>query len=710
MNRLIWILGCLLAVSFVTASATAKTLVPKKDAAKTEIVKPVEETKKVELAEEPSEEPAETTVQEGDTAEDAEKPLKPRLILKVPSLKRLLAEAKRSNMGLFGEHIVRTLTVGMGESSEGVDADQLAMLLEDVSSWPDTSFSLVNFAPRADGTLRWAARFDWPVEQTVQRLERLLDLEAADTILEGISIRETERGLQIMLPDLPLGYVVDSGDGGTMLRSTEDVAAERPRPKGDPEKAPVIYCQLNIAGTKKDSSSVLGDVPWIGGIAYWSSVDDNGDWNEHFSVTWNSLVGMGVKMLLGKAKQPFYVPESALKAAVFAVKDGGGLLDVFSGLEPGTIGTFAGDDLCVCMLPGSGFFPVPDVVVQSRTRLPNTLLDKVRKATEEINKKHEEKDQPPLWNEIDVDGQPVFWADQMAVQGQMMPFTLRTVVTCVHGKDPKSRERDFVFLGLTSTDPEDLVRRWKKQWPAPSHRPIPTEENVDWQGWVHWKGLYEIYGPILAMAFDAMDAPPPLPAMDEALKHLTDSIVTVKIKWEGLSVKHRGPVAFGAIFVPVATAMSFGESGSGDIGHERIARQRLKVLYHHAKLFEKDFGRWPAEVRELDGYVDFASYPYLLNIKKAGRKGFQGFLENVFGESELEEDDEDEEESIFDIDDSIYRIEWFEDGWRLGFTPKTFAHIEDLYIDQDGLIHRVEMQAEENTEDADEPTEPAAKS
>ena len=59
-----------------------------------------------------------------------------------------------------------------------------------------------------------------------------------------------------------------------------------------------------------------------------------------------------------------------------------------------------------------------------------------------------------------------------------------------------------------------------------------------------------------------------------------------------------------------------------------------------------------------------------------------------------EERPEDEDEAAYegapDIDDKLYRIEWGRDSWRLGLVPNTLEHLEKLYIDEAGELHRVE--------------------
>jgi len=43
-----------------------------------------------------------------------------------------------------------------------------------------------------------------------------------------------------------------------------------------------------------------------------------------------------------------------------------------------------------------------------------------------------------------------------------------------------------------------------------------------------------------------------------------------------------------------------------------------------------------------------------------------------------------------DIDDSLFVVSWGREHWTLGVAPGTLDHLERLYIDQNGVIHREE--------------------
>ena len=148
----------------------------------------------------------------------------------------------------------------------------------------------------------------------------------------------------------------------------------------------------------------------------------------------------------------------------------------------------------------------------------------------------------------------------------------------------------------------------------------------------------------------------------------------------------------------ITASTALDASGDTDLARERIASRRLRVLYHHCKLFKKDLGRWPAEIAELDGYVDFAGHPELLKLRLSSQQRWREWFTGRFKFDE-EEDPDETEDSTGAVDDDLYVIDWGRDSWRLGYARGTLVHLEELYIDQDGKIHRVEKT---QTEKADE--------
>ena len=87
--------------------------------------------------------------------------------------------------------------------------------------------------------------------------------------------------------------------------------------------------------------------------------------------------------------------------------------------------------------------------------------------------------------------------------------------------------------------------------------------------------------------------------------------------------------------------------------------------------------------------MDFAGHPELLELELSSRKSWGEWFDGLF-ESDEEKENEDEDEEESDLDDDLYVIEWGQNSWRLGLAQGTLEHLEKLYIDQDGKIHRVE--------------------
>src|SRR5205807_4066856 len=99
------------------------------------------------------------------------------------------------------------------------------------------------------------------------------------------------------------------------------------------------------------------------------------------------------------------------------------------------------------------------------------------------------------------------------------------------------------------------------------------------------------------------------PSADEIRSNLPDSVISIHTDFSGLRVQHSGPIPLGAFYVPgvVAASITSEDAAGSESSRERVACRNLRVLYYHAKLFRKDFNRWPARLAELDGYIDFVS-------------------------------------------------------------------------------------------------------
>jgi hypothetical protein len=280
----------------------------------------------------------------------------------------------------------------------------------------------------------------------------------------------------------------------------------------------------------------------------------------------------------------------------------------------------------------------------------------------------------------------------------IMPFKMRPVLFTTSEIDARDRERDFLVVGWTSTSPERFVRRWLDLPRTKNKRYLPQRKKTNGQVWINWRQLYKWLSPYVNVPTGALVGVMPLPDADAVADSMTDALLTAKTGYAGLRISHEGPLPTGLLLVPALVGMSSAtdERGGSDLARERLACRRLRVLHHHATLFKKDVGRWPAEVAELDGYVDFAGHPELLKLQLSSRKRWSALFTEWSGKEEDTGEEEDEDEST--LDDDLYVIDWGRDAWRLKLAPETLEHLEELYIDQDGEIHRQEISASE-TED-----------
>ncbi len=648
--------------------------------------------------------------------------VQPRLTLHIPSMHKLLSEAHRSRAGVFGDHLaeilLQTASQPVGDVSEGIDPEEAAALLAQVKEWPDSAVTAALFAPDREGRARWTIAIDWPVDDLYERLKTLHDSDAAESMFADIALNPGEQGeFEITLPGSPLTYL-RSGETGSFLTSHRELSppAIVPRQTGEGEEEstevapPLLTCRLQLTGTETDSGATFfSKFSTLTGADYEARVDEAGDWIETARVHWPPIVGTGVKMFMGRIKRTFFVPDDAFGALTASTMMAPAMLESIAGFGPqvGPIARHMGPALCVTILPGTGFFPMPDIVIQARAKGAEKFDGDVRKAIEKINETFRDREQAEPWHETTVRGKTVFWREGGgAYPGAVMPLLLHPVVFLTKETDAKGRERDFVVLAWTSTNPERLVRRWLD---VPRHkepRYLPTKNKTNGQLWVHWKQLYRWVHPYLNLSLSSAGIETLLPYADEVGDRLTDGLVTAKTGYTGLTVSHNGPVPVGTLVLPafLAAATGIDESGGSDLARERLASRRLLVLYHHSKLFKKDHGRWPAEVAELDGYVDFAGNAGLLKLELSSRQKWGELFKGIFDDDDEEEkDEEDEEEDVTsDIDDRLYVIDWGRESWRLGYTPGTLLHVENLFIDQDGKIHRVEKTAVESSEDDSE--------
>ncbi len=674
----------------------------------------------------PATQPAATPAPAAIPAIGAETEIKPRFELYVPSLHRLASEAHRSHSGLLGAHLGRMLMEMGSVSSEGVDVESAASLLAQMKSWPDTAIDAVAFAADNEGRPQWAVRLDWPLDDLHARLQPLLALEAAETLLKGVTVKpRPEGGYTIALPEVTLAHLLPAGDAQSLLVSHPDLEFPavpfRGAEDGAKDGPALLVCRLNLKGTEKDSGATsFSSLSAITDVVYSCRVDEDDEWVEQVGVQWPPGIGMLAKAALGKVKQTFFVPDEAYGSVVFNPRMLPGMLDGMAGFGPqmmvddsggftmvgeaegGPIASHADSQTCVTLLPGTGFMPVPDVVFQVKAKRAEKLIKDLREATAKINKVYRGRERPEPWHEAEVKDRPVFWSDGgSGYRGMMMPFVLRPVLFVTKEIDAQDREREFLVLGWTSTSPQRLVRRWVELPRYKNRRYLPAKRKTHAEAWINWRQAYKWIQPYVNISLSTISPDLLLPRAKEMTDQLIDASLTAKVGYNGLAVSHRGPIPAGVLVVPVLLGVATAESGGSDLARERSACRTLKVLYHHAKLFKQDIGRWPAELAELDGYIDFAGHPYLLKLELSSKKRRSKWMEGLFGSSdeEEEEQDEEEEDELVSLDDELFVISWGRESWTLGIAPDTLEHLEKLYIDQDGNIHRMEKKLSEEPED-----------
>lgn len=646
--------------------------------------------------------------------------LKPRFELFVPSAQKLVQEAHRSRAGAFLDYAHRLLAEMTSASAEGLHANDAWAIFERVASWPDTPVHAFMYAPDREGHLRWAVRVDWPTAALADRLKEILASEAADDMLDGVALSPMTKGqFEIRLRDEVLAFVRPSGDQHSAVVQSHQ--ALRPPTEsfiGAVENPPLVAARLNMAGTERDSGATfLSSFSAVTAVDYFGRVNKDREWAETIAVYWPPISGMGAKVLLSRVKRSFFVPDEAFGAAAFNAMIATGLLDNLAGFGaqvrmspsgemevigefgPGPLTQHTEAQICLTLLPGTGFLPAPDIVFQSRTTSPQSLLNAIRKQAQRTNELYNKRDEREPWHETTVGHRTVFYSDGPSQRGRMMlPFVMRPVLFNTTERDAENRERDYLVLGLTTTSPERFVQRWMALPRGENQRHLPMRQKTYGQAWLNWRQLYRWVSPYLNVSLSVVSAEALLPSMQEIGPDLSDAYMTLEISYTGLKASHLGPIPVGVVAVPAMLGVSTEEdtSGSSDLARERLACQRLKVLYHHSRLFHQDLGRWPAEVRELDGYIDFAGHPELLELKLSSSKRWHAFFEGIFEAPEEEEATSDEEEGTDKIDDSLYVIEWRPDAWRLGLAPGKLEHLKALYIDQDGVIHRIEKTEEES--------------
>ncbi len=632
---------------------------------------------------------------------------KPQVEILIPSVTTLANAAQRSKTAALYEAVSTLIPVPKNETGDGLDFDSLLSVLSKITSWGDTSIAIAIYTQDRDGRPRWLLRVDWPLETLVDRVRSLLNDEAGREIFKNIELKESATGaFTLEIPEMELA-VLKACDGGSMIAATSAVVMPESlygqdaveESKRTPSKKPfLIYCSLNLDAGDKDQkgSSLFTSVAGVSAVRYVASLNRKNEWTEQFGVTWNPLVGAALKVALQKAKKPFDCPRDSYAAAVLNLGLGEGMADSLAGLPLGTIGGRADGEMMFAAVPGSGFLPVPDMFYVLRAKGRDEIIESIRKAIAEESQRRADDDLPPRWREETISGKPVFWRDPAAdgVYG-LTPMTFRTVIffdgdDSVDDEGSGKRETRLI-IATTSTWADDAVKRWGVV--SKDTFKLPTSEKIHWQARLSWLRMYELAHPYLGMLAGFLEGASVPTDPGELATSLSDSDIEVRITLGGLRVKHTGPLPFGAAYVPVVAATALGATAdpSSESAREKVACRNLRVLYHHALLFKHDYGRWPATVAELDGYVDFASHPQLLYLRSRDRSFMEGLTSALFADRQRGATPGAVAVEERDIDDSLYVIEWSEsdDDWRLAFRENEFNSYKTIYIDGRGEIHRV---------------------
>ncbi len=637
----------------------------------------------------------------------------PQVEVFIPSVTNLVEAAKASRTGAVVNAFSGMMPRIEKESDDDFDFEAIFSLLSRVADWPDTAIGVMTFTMDRDGRPRWAVKLDWTLEDTCDRLREMLEDEKAKKLLSEITLNKQDDGTyKLETPDVILA-VVKSADRGSLIIS--DAKLETPSKlfgekldksgnRSPPTKSSMlVYCRLNMDAGKEDekSQSLLAGFSMVSDIRYGGKLTDDGQWSERFNVRWNPFLGLGIKQILKKTNASFTSPKNAYVAGVFHVAMADGLADSIAGLENGTIGSRADGEMAFAALPGTGFFPIPDVYYQFYARRTERIKDDIREAIDDDTKDRKEDDRPPAWHEAEFGDDVYFWKDGAADNGGGFSMaTFRTVVFFESPEDEDDRHR--LIIAETSTQPEDAIKRWQLlRRKSKENIQIPDSKNTHWQLVVNWRKVYEWVQPyitVLAATVQVTESAPTAEKLDDAL---CDSTINVKIEYAGLDVRHTGPIPIGAAYVPGVTVASLSATASytSEAAREQTACRNLRVLHHHAKLFKKDYGRWPATVAELDGYVDFSSHPNLLTLRPKD-SGIVAGIVSVFTTSKKENRDITDDDD--DIDDDLYEIDWAETEWKLKFRPDEFVEYATIYIDQDGKIHRVAKKGDSESKEKNE--------
>ncbi len=640
--------------------------------------------------------------------EDAEKNV-PQVEIFIPSVARLAEEVERSRTGGLLRELSGLMPLPRDDTGEGFDFDALYGLGERISKWPDTSLAVTVYSQDNQGRPRWTAQLDWSLPDLAGRVAGVLEDERASKILKDFALKKDAEGRwRIELPDTVIA-VLSSHHGRSLISSAADLAPPeklfgRPSSKSSSKKsASLIYCRLNLEASDGEGGSFFTMLSGVSDIRYAGNVDNDGRWRERFSVRWNPFVGALLKATFKKTERSYQCPRDSLAAGVCHLGMSEGLADSIAGLPMGTIGGRADGEMAIAVVAGEGFLPIPDMFYQFRARRVDKIVESIREAMEKDAEERRDDDRKPAWHELEIGDDVVFVHDpSVDNHGSFSMATFRTVVF-FDRQEHGEKGGDRLILAQTSNWPEEIVPRWRSLLRTSKSRvTLPSSDKAHWQLTVNWSAIYALADPYLTILSGMTEGARPPGSVEKLRGVLCNSVVDVRILYTGLDVRHGGPVPIGAAYVPAVAAMALSKSAEwgSEAYREQVACRNLRALHHHAKLFKRDFGRWPANVAELDGYVDFSSHPYLLTLQPKDEGFLKGFV-SVFttNKKSLEAEERDEDE----IDDSLYEVEWSPDAWMLRMRAGEFRNYATICIDEVGEIHRVPMANKTKPDGAKEP-------
>ena len=220
-----------------------------------------------------------------------------------------------------------------------------------------------------------------------------------------------EQGFVAEVDSRPVAYLTACGTDRSRVASHKDLELPEEFFRGNDGDQPVLMsAQLDWSATEKDSGATLfSKFNVVTTIDYTVRSNGKSPWVDEFRVNWPPVAGMTLKALLGRTRQTFFVPDESLLAASFNAIGAQAVLDAGVGLidednEAGIISSLGGSDVCLLLLPGRGFFPIPDVVTQCRLSDRGDFEEAMSARIRKLNRKARKKDRLPPWKTAEIRG------------------------------------------------------------------------------------------------------------------------------------------------------------------------------------------------------------------------------------------------------------------------------------------------------------------